>query len=296
MSATAAVAAVPNTAAAPAAPAAAPAAAGPWYGEIPDAELKGWADNKKFASPLDALTHGRDSEKLIGVPPDQVLKLPKGDAKPEEWDSIHKRLGWPEKPEGYKVPPGVNVTDFAQSVIPLLHSARISQSQFEKLAPAWDALVNGMTQQSERELQQKITVEDQQLHRDWPGETYTQRQEMARRAFRQFSADIFDANATDADRDAVFKQFDQILGPARTMKLFAKIGESLTESNFADGNNRGPNYGTTPEGAAQRLKELHADRDWRSRRLSGGNDSAEAQEEDRLTRIVAAGRMSGARV
>src|SRR5882757_3914264 len=41
------------------------------------------------------------AEKFIGVPPDQIVKLPKSDAKPEEISAFRQRLGVPVEAKDY---------------------------------------------------------------------------------------------------------------------------------------------------------------------------------------------------
>src|SRR5580693_1633942 len=96
-----------NTAAGTAAPAGG-AAAAPWYqGAGADAETVGFWDNKGWSKDapdkiaIEATKRARQLESHYGVPAEQLLKLPRADAGPEAWRSIHERLGAPKESKDY---------------------------------------------------------------------------------------------------------------------------------------------------------------------------------------------------
>lgn len=72
----------------------------PWYAGLPD-DLK--ADKSvvlRHASLEDALRAAVGAEKRLGVPADQLVRLP---SKPEEYADLYRKLGAPEAPEGYQI-------------------------------------------------------------------------------------------------------------------------------------------------------------------------------------------------
>lgn len=271
-----------------AAPAAQPA---PWYGDLSaDPDIKGYAELKQWKTPAEALKAARDAERMIGVPKDELIRLPK-DAKPEDLNQVYDRLGRPKSPDEYKFesPAGAD-PEFEKAMRAVIHAEGLNQKQATSLQTAMNAYGAKQAAAAEQALQAKIAAEDEQLHREWPGDTYPQRAEMARRAFQQFSADIFDAKSTDEDREAVFKQFDQILGPAKTLKIFAKIGEQLGGGNgarFVGDRPSGSNFAMTPAAAKERIAELETDKEFGKRYLDG--DKAAAKQMDDLIRIVNSG-------
>src|SRR5688572_23977637 len=95
-------------AAAPAASSVAAANNASWADGL-DADTKGWVTGKGFdkldaTAALPELIKGyRGAEKTLGVPADQILRLPGKDAKPEDWRGVYTKLGLPEKPEGYEI-------------------------------------------------------------------------------------------------------------------------------------------------------------------------------------------------
>lgn len=77
--------------------------AAPWYAGLSD-ELKAQPGVVRHKSLEDAVLAGIAAEKRLGVPADQLLRLP---TKPEEIGefakTVYKHLGAPDTPEGYKV-------------------------------------------------------------------------------------------------------------------------------------------------------------------------------------------------
>jgi hypothetical protein len=99
-----------DAAAASAAAAAAAAGAKPWHDGV-DPAVKGFWETKglKLDNPRDfgvKLTEMyQGAERLIGVPPDRVVKLPAADAKPEDLRSFYERLGAPKEAKDYDLSP-----------------------------------------------------------------------------------------------------------------------------------------------------------------------------------------------
>lgn len=283
----------PNGGASAAQPAASSASATPWYGDVSaDPDLKGWVETKNFKTPADALKSYRDAEKLLGVPKERLLKLPdKQFAKPEEYDPAYKALGWPEKPE-YQLPQGMEKTDFASAVMPLLHQAKLTQSQFETLAPLWNTFIENQVAAGDAEkqkadeaaaAQEQIDIES--LKREWPGNIFEERKQMAQTAVRQFLAPF----VKDSEELAgLLNKLDDAWGPSKVMKLFSNIGEKVGEGKFTgDPNAQRREFGMTPAQAKARKDELMADKTWAAKALNP--KSAEAAELDRLQRLERAG-------
>lgn len=74
----------------------------PWYSGLPD-DLKGQPGVTRHASLTDAIQAGIAAEKRLGVPADQLVRLP---TKPEDKEAIAtimKALGAPEAVDGYQI-------------------------------------------------------------------------------------------------------------------------------------------------------------------------------------------------
>jgi hypothetical protein len=261
------------------------AAPAPWYGELKDADLKGWADLKALKSPEDAIKYARDTEKFVGVPKDELLRLPKdlSAAKPEELDALYTRLGRPAAPTDYKLPVVEGGEEFAGAMAPVLHAAGLSQAQATKIAEGYTAFMNKAVEAQNAAQAQQEQVEVAQLHREWPGETFNQRQEMARRAVSQFVMPTVGGDRAKAEE--VLGKIEDAVGTATFLKLFSGIGEKVGEGSFVGGDKPSQGFGMTPAQADAALKEKTGDREWRTRYLNNPK-GPEAQEFDRLSRIA----------
>lgn len=259
----------------------APAAPAPWYNDFSDPDLKGFTELKGWKHPSEAVKSYRELESLRGVPADQLLKLPKADAKPEEWNPVYDRLGRPAKPEDYKLPTVEGGEGFAQKMAPLLHSAGLNQSQVDTIAKGWNAHIEASVKEMEAAQAQREQVDLQNLHREWPGEVFDQRQEMARRAVREFVGPV----AGDSEKTAeMLGKIEEAVGTASFLKLFAAIGEKVGESKYIGDNARPGNFGMTPQAARVRLSELRADKEWGAKYLKNPG-GPEGQEFERLLHI-----------
>jgi hypothetical protein len=67
-------------------------------------------DKDVGAAFLETAKAHQEAQAYIGVPKEQLLKLPKADAPPEEWDEVHARLGWSKNADDYKLD-GLKLSD-----------------------------------------------------------------------------------------------------------------------------------------------------------------------------------------
>jgi uncharacterized protein with von Willebrand factor type A (vWA) domain len=79
-----------------------------WYAAL-DADTqtyinsRGLADKDPATAFSEAAKAHREAQAYIGVPKEQLLKLPPADAPPEAWDAFHERLGWSKNADDYKL-------------------------------------------------------------------------------------------------------------------------------------------------------------------------------------------------
>ncbi|WP_397402708.1 hypothetical protein [Phenylobacterium sp.] len=91
-----------------AAPNPAPAPAGasgddaPWHASLPD-DLKSQPGVLRHATMADAIQAGIAAEKRLGVPADQLVRLPTKPDDKEAYGAIYKALGAPDAADGYKL-------------------------------------------------------------------------------------------------------------------------------------------------------------------------------------------------
>jgi len=108
----------------------------PW-GELSE-EQTGYVQNKGWENPAGMLTSYQQLEAHVGVPADQLLKLPSQDADPKEWDRVWARLGRPENADGYgdfTLPEGVPADDGRTKAFKeFAHSIGLNTKQAGELA------------------------------------------------------------------------------------------------------------------------------------------------------------------
>jgi hypothetical protein len=273
-------------------PAAAPAAA-PWYGDITDPDLKGWAELKKPADATTALKGWRESEKLIGVPAGEVLRIPKADAKPEETTAFYRRLGLPETPEGYKleVPMGDDGR-FVKIIAPMLHKNHIV-GDIAGLNRDWNALQGETIIEAARQQKAQSLADMLGLEREW-GSAYAPRREMARRMLVDGAKAA--GFSTEENNDELVKLENYIGNSAKLTKLFAMIAEKTKygeEGRLVEGDGAARGFeGNMTPGAAKALKEERmSNPEWQARYKAG--DKAALAELDNLQRIQNSGAKAG---
>jgi len=266
---------------------AAPAAAAPppasWYEGKIDAETVGFWQNKGYdvSDPVkvsaELTKQYRAAEKFIGVPPDQVLRIPKADGKPEEFAAMWQRLGAPAKPEDYDLS-GIKFAgneleaSFADAMRAGLYSANVPKDKAAAIvssvvkylenADTTEATLNGA----------KLAEEKAALAKNW--------------------ADKFDFNRLTAMEGARrlgitpdgIAALEGQIGYAAVMEAMRKIGASTREDTFVERGVGGTGDVTTVEGAMSRKAELMADSGWAQRYLAG--DQTAKREMDRLNTMI----------
>lgn len=267
-----------TTAAAPAtatstAPAAAPDAApapavGNWFDGFND-DLKGYTQNKGWKDPAATVESYRNLEKLVGVPQDQLLKLPKSDAPPEAWNDIWNKLGRPSDPKeyGFQAPEGQDPA-FSEWMGKTFHEAGVPKAMAEKIAAAYAEFGQQMETQQQEARQAQLATEAAGLKTKW-GAAHEQNLGIARQAAQGLGIDGETIDALEAG-----------MGYAKVMELFHTLGTKMGEGAYVSGE-RGQQSGVlTPEAAQQRIQALRKDTDFLNRYQNG--DAKARQEFEQL--------------
>jgi hypothetical protein len=267
--------------AAAAAAAAAASAAKPWHDGI-EAETVGFwqnkgydvADPKKLAAEL--TKQYRAAEKHIGAPPDQIVRLPKADAPPEEIAAFRQRLGMPAEPKDYdfstvKTAKGEAIPQaLADTLRASFHSKGIAKDAAPALAADIVKHLDGVTTTQNTLDAAKIAEQRILLDKNWGGK------DSATYQYNHLQA-IEGARRLGITPEAV-KLMENHLGYASVMDSMRKIGAARSEDIFVEAGQSGSaGKVTTREGALSRKQELMADKNgWAKRYLDG---DAEAKRE-----------------
>lgn len=253
-------------------------ASGAWYSTIEDADLRGYAENKGFKDPAAVLQSYRHLEKMQGVPPERILKLPEAgdDAGMLE---VRKRLGFapPETAAEYGL-------DKLEGFDP--EFLKFAGEQFHKAGLPADVVgstmgeIGAFLKKAEEDYNANRAAKDHAemaaLEKEW-GAQGTELKALAERAANEFKGQV---GLDDNDMQALVES----LGPAKFNKLFAAIGSTTGEAKFVVGS--GADSGTmSPDAAAARMNQLLNDQAWVKRHSQG--DVSAINEWQRLSLIKA---------
>lgn len=191
-----------------------------WYSGFND-ELRGYVESKGFKDPEMAVDSYRNLEKLMGVPKDQILKLPTEAGSPE-WNKVFERLGKPEKAEAYQIEvpkdtpaAGKEFVDWAKNAA---HKANMTSDQFKTLMGEWNTSMTAQTKAANDAAVAANKADGEALKTEW-GNAYEQKEQMAKVAAKDLGLD-----------EATVAALQNNLGYSKTMKLFADIGAKFGEA------------------------------------------------------------------
>ena len=184
--------------------------------------------------------------KKMGVPPEQMLKIPQ---EGEPWDDFYTAMGRPESPMAYDF--GGNdseeMNDFREAAFELGLTQNQAHNLLEKVAE------NAQNEQAKHNeaLEQAEMQGFKQLQKDWGGD-YDKNMDYARRAFGRYAS----PEALELMENTGLGNHPEML------KLFSKIGEQLSEEQLLPGNASG--FGQSPGDAESTLRERMNDPEFRN--------------------------------
>ena len=238
----------------------------PWYEGKADAEIighwqnRGWHDKDAVTVAIEATKAHRQAEKFIGVPADQVIRLPKDASDEAGWKQVWSRLGASSDPKDYVFngPDGKPIEgplgDFLRD-----RAAKLQLPKDKAAALAADLVKHTQdTKVAEKvELDAKVAEEKGALAKSWG---------------KNMEANMFVAKQAAAKLGVSPDQvaaLEGVVGYAKVMELFRSIGARIGEDKFVS--STGPTPGVmTREQAVAKKAELMADSAWAKRYLSGG--------------------------
>lgn len=253
-----------------------------WY-DGADADMvaaltsKGWDKLEPAQAALQAFQSYRNAEKLVGAPPDKVIRLPNDPNDVTGMRAVWQRLGAPGDPKDYdfatvKNPDGTPVdqakVDFYRS---LAAEFNLPKDAAPKLGDKLLKAEQASTQARDAENAAKLLEEQTALNKLW-GQNAPAHKLVAQQA----------AAALGVKPEAV-AALEKVIGYAGVMEMFRNIGSKIGEDKFVVGNTAGG--GTLDKQQAQaQLNDLKQDKEWVTRYLNGG--VAEKKLMSALTTII----------
>lgn len=248
---------------------------------------RGLADKDPSAAFLEAAKAHREAQAYIGVPKEQLLKLPKADAPPEEWDAVYEKLGYSKNADDYKLADlkkadGTDADDaFKDFVRAQAAELKLSPAATARLAAETLKHIESGAAARTADETAAATKAMEQLRQSW-GPNYEANKVIADNAY---AAMMQAAGFTQEQMTAAIKNIGEAMGKAETMQLLLAVGQKMGEDKFIGGG--GPGGGLGPRNAEQakaRLDELKKDSSWTQRFLAGG--SAEVKEFNDLSALA----------
>ena len=240
-----------------------------WHTGV-DADTVGFWQNKglKFEDPKEFSTGltkmYRDLERHIGVPPDQILKIPKKDAPEADVRAFRERLGMPKEAKDYdfttiKDAAGNPIAqDLADEMRTAAHKAGLSKEAAVEMAAATQRRIDARAAQQKTLNDGKLAEEQARLKADW-GPNFDFNHLKAREGARRLGI----------TPEAV-TLLEQQIGYAAVMNAMRKIGVGTSEDTFVERGAGSDGAPTTQSGALSRINDLMADKAWAARYLAGG--------------------------
>lgn len=262
----------------------APPSTDPWFSSLDD-EHKGHVQNKGWdklapaeAAAAMARAH-REAEKRLGVPPNEVLRVP---SKPDDagWAAVWEKLGAPKEASAYDLAPikfksGDELDDsFVSLMRDTAHKLHLSPNAAQDMTKAFVEFMENAEANEAAEAKLVAETEQRKLDANWgnmkEANTFVARQAIERLGLtKEFAEGL-----------------ERQVGYAETMETFRKIGMMMQEPGFVGGQGAGTNpQAMSREQAVARLEELQRDSAWFQRFYNG--DAAARSEWERVTRKIA---------
>jgi len=265
-------------------------AADPFFANITDAndprkgaleafKLKGWDAKSPAEAAYEAMKSYHEAEKHIGIPKDQILRMPKDATDKEGWTALRARLGVPADPKDYdftqvKFADGSDLDDeFTNAMRASLHANGVPKDAAAGIVKDVVKFMDGVTTSSTAEQQAAIASGRDALAKSWGANAEANKFIASQAAIKLGLSEDF------------INSLEQGVGYEKTMQTMLKLGQMMGEDKFVSNQNANSPGVLTREQASGRLDELKRDNAWVAKVNAG--DYKANEEFNALTRIIA---------
>lgn len=199
-----------------------------WHGLTAPEDIS-YVENKGWQNFGDALRSYRGAEKHIGRDPDSIIAIPRADDA-DGFRAIAAKLGMPDSPAKYEFTPpdGLAVKDdYVGWARETFHKAGLTANQAKQIFDAHNDFAKAALGKEAEDYNLSVQSDTNALQAEWKG-GFERMMNAAKTAARSLE---LPAEAIDA--------MEEKIGYAGTMRLMAKIGMKMGESNFAGGEGGG---------------------------------------------------------
>lgn len=252
-----------------------------WAQQGLDTESSSYVTAKGWKTPTDLLSSYRAAEKLIGVPPDSVVKIPQGDYNQEAMNTqVYDRLGRPKTAAEYKLPvPEGQDPKFAETVSGWFHETGLNPKQAQALATKWNEHLSQIQTQGDQATAQRYQSEVTNLKTEW-GPQYDTNMALVDQAATAFGLEKPQLEA-----------LKRSLGPGLAAKMLHNIGSRLGVSdNVQFGERALEGAILSPQDAQAEINALKADKAFSAKYAQG--DSESKAKMNRLMRMAYPGNIT----
>ncbi|MDP3939769.1 MAG: hypothetical protein Q8R92_16755 [Deltaproteobacteria bacterium] len=237
-----------------------------WNTGITDEGVRTWVTAKGFKDPAALAQTALNQEKLLGVPADQIVRLPKDD-KPESWAPVYEKMGRPKEAKDYGLPvPEGDKSGFHEVAANWFHEFGVSGKAARGVAEKWNAYVVDETRKA-ADVRAAAEVEaGKALKTDW-GPKFDDNVKVVDAAAKTFGM-----------TEDQLRALKEVMGPSGAMKFMHSIGSKLgVEGDFVTGDGKpGATSFSTPEAAKARIAALREDKSF-VKRFATGDSEARAE-------------------
>jgi hypothetical protein len=263
----------------------------PWYDGKADQETVGYMqarglhDKPADDVALAAIQAHREAERLLGVPKDQLVRLPAANDEAAQ-RAFWQKFGMPAEAKDYDFPSlkdkDGKVTDAAldQAVRTTAFQLNLPKDAASRFVEAMMKTQTTAAKDAEAALATKLDEGRAELQKNW-GANFAAHKIVAQEGAKKLGLD-----------PEIINSLEQTAGYAKTMEALRRVGAASAEDTFVRGNKDVNDGVMTAEQASEKLAQLKADEVWRQRYLNGG--VAEMREFQVLTKIISEAR-SGTR-
>lgn len=259
-----------------------PVAATPWTEGL-DAEVLGHIQNKGWDK-LDAKTAiaasvkaYKEAERFVGIPADQLLRIPTDQKDEAGWKALRMRLGAPNEAKDYdfssiKFADGTALDEgFASKLREAAYQRGLAKEDATFIADTFAKYQDGKKLADTADSQAKLQADKAGLREDW-GKAFEANMFVAQQA----------AQKLGITPEAIAALEGQV-GYRAVMKMFQAVGAKTGEDTFVNNPAPGQPGVMGPAQADARIADLKADKAWVDRYLNG--DVNARREMDALTSI-----------
>lgn len=266
----------------------------PWYQDVPgmDAEMLGHWQNRgwdKKTAPevaVEASKAWKGAEHLVGVPADQIVRLPKDQKDEAGWKGVWQRLGAPKEAKEYDFSP-IKFSD--GSALDEVFVERMRAKAFALNLPKQAALE--LTQDFAKYLDETDSAESAEK----TAKLNEQKAALKKNWGPNEAANLFVAQRAAAALGldpATVASLEGVIGYDKIMEMFRSIGEKIGEDKFVKSGGPASTGPMTREQAIAKKADLMSDPIWREAYLKG--DQAKLREMMALNTIITAGERAAA--